>query len=108
VIESLNREVAKKDEANAMLEAEICLLRGQLEEGKKDLGIIVGYLAKRKAKASEGESRRMLLDSTKVSAKLGKSVSGSKKDIDLTALEPTEEKKNRSPRMLVLKKSYKG
>lgn len=91
-----------------MLEAEICLLRGQLEEGKKDLGIIVGYLTKRKAKGSEGESRRTVLESTKVSGKLGKSVSGSKKEIDSTGLEGLEEKKNRSPRMLVLKKSYKG
>lgn len=54
MLESLNREVAKKDEANAMLEAEISYLRGQLEEGRKDLGIIVNYLNKKKAKASEG------------------------------------------------------
>jgi hypothetical protein len=53
VLQSLNREVAKKDEANAMLEAEINFLRGQLEEGRKDLGIIVSYLNKKKAKASQ-------------------------------------------------------
>ena len=82
----MNREVAKKDEANAMLEAEISFLREQLEEGRKDLGIIVSYLNKKKGKASEGEGRRVMLDSIKGSAKLGKSVSGSKKNIDLTAL----------------------
>jgi hypothetical protein len=68
----------------------------------------VGYLAKRKTKAMEGESRKVLLNSTKVSGRLEKSVSGSKGDIDLTVVQPREERKNRSPRMLILKKSFKG
>lgn len=42
-----------------------------------------------------------------MSAKLGKSVSGSKKDVDLTALETKEEKKNGSPKILALRRSYK-
>ena len=78
VIGNLRKEVAKKDEVNAMLEAEIGALRGELEESRKDLGIIMSYLAKRKAKAAEGETRRVMLNSTKASGKLEKSVSGGK------------------------------
>lgn len=53
-----------------MLEAEIALLRAELEESRRDLGIIVSYLAKRKAKASEAEGRKTVLNSTKASGKL--------------------------------------
>ncbi len=46
------------------------LLRGELEESKKDLNIILAYLAKKKARGQENESRKINLHSSKPSGNL--------------------------------------
>jgi len=55
----------------------------------------------------EGGLRQTVLNSTKNSGKLEKSISNSKGSIDLSNKDIKIERKNRSPRQLLLKKSFK-
>lgn len=63
------KEIQKKEELNCLLEADIAELKAELQEGRKDLGIIASYLKKKAGKQPELH-RKTLLNSTKGSAKI--------------------------------------
>ncbi len=97
VISNLLLEIGKKDQANELLEREIGELTLELEESKKDLGIIVGYLRRKERREDPGKAT---LNSTKASEQIDKSVSGSKRRLDLGIKLPGHDPKNKSPRQL--------
>lgn len=101
--DTLSKEIAKKDELNSLIEAEIIELKTELEEGRRDLQIIASYLQKKASRQPEVH-RKTLLNSTKGSAKVEKSIENSKEITKASSGEKRVEKKSRSPRMEIIKR----
>jgi hypothetical protein len=91
---------------NAKLEGQIRELSLELTESKTDLGIITQVIRRQEQKTAENASRAHLINTTKITPKLEKSISGSKQTVDLSGAGFKVDRKNRSPRLLH-QKSFK-